>query len=50
MKRARQQHMPWADLLAFFESSYYKQLPAGQVRRLLATLGHYSSHLRRWFK
>jgi hypothetical protein len=47
MKRARQRHMPGADLLAFFENTYYKQLPAGQVRRRLAALRHFSSHMRR---
>jgi len=45
MKSACQRHMPGADLLAFFENTYYERLPAGQVRRLLAVLRHFST---RW--
>lgn len=36
--------MPGVDLLAFFENTYYERLPAGQVRKLLAALGHFSAH------
>jgi hypothetical protein len=36
MKRARQRDMVGGDLLAFFESAYYKRLPAGAARRIVA--------------
>lgn len=36
MKKARQQDMVGADLLAYFEQEYYRRLPAGGLRRLYA--------------
>jgi hypothetical protein len=36
MKRTRQQDMAGADLLSYFEAQYYRRLPAGRVRRVLA--------------
>jgi len=40
MKRTRQRDMVGADLLAFFEKQYYKRIPAGEPRRLVAGVQH----------
>lgn len=40
MKKARLRDMVGGDLLAFFERIYYRQLPAGGARRILASLRH----------
>ena len=41
MKKARVGAMVGGDLLLFFEKYYYRQMPAGNLRRLLATWRHY---------
>lgn len=40
MKRPRLQSMVGGDLLIFFEEKYYRRLPAGSVRRILASVRH----------
>lgn len=40
MKRARQQEMVGADLLAFFERFYYARLPGGELRRAIDGARH----------
>lgn len=40
LKRTRQRDMAGADLLAYFETQYYKRLPAGIARRRLASARH----------
>lgn len=44
LKRARQQAMAGADVLAFFEKVYYERLPAGEARRLFAAYQAVLSH------
>jgi hypothetical protein len=44
MKMARQCDTVGADLLAFFEKFYYRRLPDGEARRLLAGSRHALSH------
>ena len=44
LKKARQRDIVGADLLAFFEKVYYKRLPAGEARRILAGCRHTLSH------
>ena len=41
IKKMRQRNMIGADVLAYFEDLYFRRLPAGRVRRLLAISGHY---------
>lgn len=40
MKRARHRDMVGADLLTYFENAYYKPLPAGAARRIVAGSQH----------
>jgi len=44
VKKARQQDMIGADLLAYFERVYYQRLPAGTARRLFAGCRDSSQH------
>ena len=44
MKKARQREMMGSDLLLFFEKFYYQRLPAGGIRRVVASCRHALSH------
>jgi hypothetical protein len=44
LKKARQREMVGADLLTFFERVYYRRLPAGRARMILASCRHTLSH------
>lgn len=49
IKKARQQDMLGADLLAYFEKVYYERVPLGRVRRVIAGYQHTSSEvLHQW--
>jgi hypothetical protein len=41
LKKARVGNMVGGDLLLFFEKFYYDHMPAGKLRKLLATCQHY---------
>jgi len=44
MKKARQRDLIGADLLAFFETLYYRKLPAGRAQRLFAICRHFVTY------